>query len=515
MKRYILPALALSLLASSCNLDVTPENAITYSNAFTTEAELNTTTTSIHFYLDNCMDAFTPLAKIGLLADETQDDNQLRKGNPRSIIEAAADWEYVYRMIFEANLLLDNIDKTQGLSEERYAFHAGQAHFALGFGYFMLSRAYGQAVITANAKDLKLYGLSTQQQVIDAGIEHAQKAFDLLPTYDKLRMTSGNAATSKQYGSKGNVATLLAHLYAWKGSMAELYGDTSVDAAAAYRKSIEYATKVINGEVGSYSLVSTPEQLCQLLSNPEAANPEEIFSLVFDKSRGNETTSKNEVASFYATWPVNETLTEGDIAQASFRLKKSTIEELYPDESDLRRKAFFYKFDDEHKVSDVSYAIPYKFRSAVFVVDNSAESGKRFSSINANYVYWRLADVYLLRAECAAKIGDTSMAVTDLNKIRTRAGATAYPASGGSDLKKAIFHEREREFLLENDSRYYDILRNGYYKTELSGKFPTLTAADLAGGALCLPIPASAQRDKDGKVINGLILQRPYWFRYM
>ena len=107
------------------------------------------------------------------------------------------------------------------------------------------------------------------------------------------------------------------------------------------------------------------------------------------------------------------------------------------------------------------------------------------------------------------------MAVTDLNKIRTRAGATAYPASGESDLKKAIFHEREREFLLENDSRYYDILRNGYYKTELSGKFPTLTAADLAGGALCLPIPASAQRDKDGKVINGLILQRPYWFRYM
>ena len=170
MKRYILPALALSLLASSCNLDLTPENAITYSNAFSSEAELNTTTATIHFYLDNCMDAFTPLAKIGLLADETQDDNQLREGNPRSVIEAAADWEYVYRMIFESNLLLDNIGQTKGLSEERYAFHAGQAHFALGFGYFMLSRAYGQAVVTDNSKDIKLYGLSTQQKVIDAAI---------------------------------------------------------------------------------------------------------------------------------------------------------------------------------------------------------------------------------------------------------------------------------------------------------------------------------------------------------
>ena len=521
MKRYILPALALSLLASSCNLNLTPENAITYSNAFSSEAELNTTTATIHFYLDNCMDAFTPLAKIGLLADETQDDNQLREGNPRSVIEAAADWEYVYRMIFESNLLLDNIGRTKGLSEERYAFHAGQAHFALGFGYFMLSRAYGQAVVTDNSKDIKLYGLSTQQQVIDAAIEHAQKAFELLPTYDKLRTASGSIAAAKQYGSKGNAATLLAHLYAWKGSMAELYGDTSVDAAAAYRKSIEYATKVINGEAGSYSLVSTPEQLCQLLSNPEAANPEEIFSLVFDKSRGNETTSKNEVASFFATWPVNETKQEGDIAQASFRLKKSTIEALYPDASDTRRTAFFYEFEKEHMgtgiSADVSYAVPYKFRSAVFAVDNTADAGKRFVSINANYVYWRLADVYLLRAECANKLGETSTAIADLNKIRARAGASPYSASTESDLKKAIFREREREFILENDSRYYDILRNGndYIKTELKGKFTSLTAADIASGALCLPIPSSSQRDKDGKVINGRILQRPYWFRYM
>ena len=515
MKRYILPALAISLLASSCTLDLTPENAITYSNAFSSEAELNTTTSTIHFYLDNCMDAFTPLTKIGLLADETQDDGQLREGNPRSIIEAAADWEYVYRMIFEANLLLDNIDKTQGLSEERYAYHAGQAHFALGFGYFMLSRAYGQAVITDNAKDLKLYGLSTQQQVIDAGIAHALKAFELLPTYDKLRTASGSLASYKQYGSKGNSATLLAHLYAWKGSMAELYSDTSVDAAAAYRKSVEYASKVINGEVGAYSLVSTPEQLCQLLSDPSATNPEEIFSLVYDKSRGNESTSKNEVANLFATWPVNSTLTQGNLAQASFRLKKTTIEKLYPDTDDARRTAFFYEFDTDHEVSGVNYAVPYKFRSAVYTVDQSSDSGKSFLSINANYVYWRLADVYLLRAECSAKLGDNTSAIADLNKIRSRAGAASYPASGESDLKKAIFREREREFILENDSRYYDILRNGYHKTELKGKFPTLTTADIAGGALNLPIPSSAQRDKDGKVINGLILQRPYWFRYM
>ena len=514
MKRYILPALALTLLASSCKLDLTPENAITYSNAFSTEAELNTTTSTIHFYLDNCMDAFTPLTKVGLLADETQTDGQLREGNPRSIIQASADWEYVYRMIFEANLLLDNIDKTEGLSEERYAYHAGQAHFALGFGYFMLSRAYGQAVITENAKDLKTYGLSTQQQVVDAGIEHALKAFELLPTYDKLRTTSGNVPASKQYGSKGNSATLLAHLYAWKGSMIELYGLSGASAQEAYRKSVDYASVLINGQAGNYSLLSSPEELCKRLSDPAADNPEEIFSLVYDKTRSNNSVSHNEVAALYCTWPVDKTLSLGDITNAPFRLLASTVRSLYPDAGDTRRTAFFYEADQTHEVAGKDYAIPYKFRNAIFVNDASSSSGLSFVSIDANYVYWRLADIYLLRAECYAKLGETGSATSDLNRIRQRAGATDYPAPGESDLKEAIFHEREREFLLENDSRYYDILRNGYQTTKLQGKFQQLTATDIAGGALNLPVPSAAFQDKTGKIINGSILQRKYWVSY-
>ena len=160
------------------------------------------------------------------------------------------------------------------------------------------------------------------------------------------------------------------------------------------------------------------------------------------------------------------------------------------------------------------FAIPYKFRNAIFANDASSSSGLSFTSVDANYVYWRLADIYLLRAECYAKLGETGNATSDLNKIRQRAGATAYPASGESDLKEAIFHEREREFVLENDSRYYDILRNGYQATKLLGKFQLLTATEIAGGALNLPIPQTAYQDKSGKIINGSILQRKYWVSY-
>ena len=109
MKHQFIPYLCsafLSLGLVSCNLDFTPENAITYSNAFSSESELNTTTSTIHFYLNNAMDAVRPITRIGLLADESQFDQQLREGNPRTILESSADWVCIYRMIFESNLLL-------------------------------------------------------------------------------------------------------------------------------------------------------------------------------------------------------------------------------------------------------------------------------------------------------------------------------------------------------------------------------------------------------------------------
>ena len=517
MKQQFIPYICSAFLGLglvSCDLDFTPENAITYSNAFTSESELNTTTSTIHYYFNSVMDAVHPITRIGLLADETQFDQQLREGNPRTILDGAPDWVGIYKMIFESNLLLENIGSTKGLTQDRYNYHAGQAHFALGFGYFLLARAYGQAVIPTDAKELRVYNLSSQQDVIDAAIRHAEQAYNILPEFSKLRNITGATITSKQYGSKGSAAALLAHLYAWKGSVAELYGYSNIDAKAAYEKSVEYATHLIKGDVGNYSLVENPEALCQLLSNSSANNPEEIFSIAYDKGRDNEAITKNTVATFFVTWPVNELKLEGDLAQADYRLHRSTVNKLYPDAGVLRRTAFFYKQDEAHMAGGTDYAVPYKFRKAIYNIDQSSEAGKSFLSLDANYVYWRLADIYLLRAECLNKLGKTAEAMADLNVIRARAGAAAYPANGESDLKRAIFHEREREFVMENDTRYYDILRNGYIKTDLPGKWRTLTQQDIADGALNLPVPYGAQRDKDGKVINGLILQRPYWHRY-
>ena len=81
---------------------------------FTSESELNTTTSTIHYYFNSVMDAVHPITRIGLLADETQFDQQLREGNPRTILDGAPDWVGVYKMIFESNLLLENMVPPRG-----------------------------------------------------------------------------------------------------------------------------------------------------------------------------------------------------------------------------------------------------------------------------------------------------------------------------------------------------------------------------------------------------------------
>ena len=133
--------------------------------------------------------------------------------------------------------------------------------------------------MTANSKDIRIYPLSSMLEVVNKGIEHAERAYSILPTYDKLRSVSGGTLSSKQYGSKGNAAALLAHLYAWKGSIIDLYGISGETSQTAYQKSVEYSTKIIGGETGAYSLVSTQRISASCFPTPRQTTPRRSLAL--------------------------------------------------------------------------------------------------------------------------------------------------------------------------------------------------------------------------------------------
>ena len=513
MKKVIL-AMFMAATLTSCNLDLLPENAQTYKNVFENEAGLSSVVTSMHYFINTSVGQNNTFQTVGLLADTLEYGMELRRWNPKTVISQNESWEGLYQIVYYGNFVLDNIHLTQGLSPDRYNYYAGQAEFGLGLGYLLLAQRYDDAVITENSTAIKEYATSSRMDVINTAIEHAQKAFDMLPTYDKLRKIDGTAVTNRQVASKGTCAALLAHLYAWKGSIIDLL-QLEGDAQEAYRKAIEYCTVIIDKKAGDYRLCSTPEELCRYLSNPDNTNPEAIFSVFFDKARSSDASSPNEVAGAFVSWPVNENQTLADVAHTRFRFYKECIRKMYPDAGDLRRSAFFYQIDEAHIAEGKDYAIPYKFRSAVMDPDQYSPTGKSYRTMNADYVYWRLADIYLLRAECEAKLGQDAQAIADLNVIRQRAQAAEYPSSNDTvGLKKAIFREREREFIAENDSRYADIIRNNYIKEELTGRFRSLTLSDMRGGALGLPLPNGAKKDEKGNYTNKLIRQKNYWQQY-
>jgi hypothetical protein len=74
-------------------------------------------------------------------------------------------------------------------------------------------------------------------------------------------------------------------------------------------------------------------------------------------------------------------------------------------------------------------------------------------------IMYRLADLYLMKAEAYAGLGNTADAITYLNKVRARAGTGDYTgATDKSTVEMEVLNERGRELFFEN-KRWYDLVR--------------------------------------------------------
>ena len=90
-----------------------------------------------------------------------------------------------------------------------------------------------------------------------------------------------------------------------------------------------------------------------------------------------------------------------------------------------------------------------------------------------DYMIFRLAELYLIRAEAAAQLGNTTVALADLNQVRTRAGLASSTASSQTDILTAIMHERQVELFCEWGNRWFDLKRTGTADAVLGAEKPT------------------------------------------
>lgn len=324
------------------------------------------------------------------------------------------NWARFYTHISILNVILEKVKEFPDNPIEEQMRVKGESHFLRGAYYFLLINTYARAYDATTAESDPGVPLKLSSHVEDRPFERAtvaevyrQVEADLLQAVACLE---GLKSESVYRASEAAALTLLGRLYCYMGRWEEVP---------------ELCDRVIRK---GYRLLDLNTHDPGKDSFTHRDSPETIFSM-----GGN-------------CWPqISERPKIPVRATHTFTLSEEMQYRLY-DETDLRPAAFFYF---SASVED-PYLQPLKF-------DESKNRGKTVSDL----FLFRIAEVYLNKAEALAMNGSEAEAVTTLQELRKNRFApeqlTALPLSG-DELVRFIRDERRRELCFEGH-RWFDLRR--------------------------------------------------------
>ncbi|MEM6630966.1 MAG: RagB/SusD family nutrient uptake outer membrane protein [Bacteroidota bacterium] len=481
MKIKIYIVLLFTLVISSCELEEEIFSTVAPETAFLSESDAEAGLAGAYINLSSFAGykdrTFQTLAALndgivgvggtgaGLLSNKTASASEVRIRDP---------WSMYFRTINNAFLVLDNVPAIE-MDPETQTRILGEAHFIVGFSYFNLVRMFGKAPIRTRAivDDSDVYlPLSSREQVYATIIEHLLQAEEMcISKFEQPADELGRA-------TKGAVQALLADVYL-----------TQEDWANAKT----YADKVINS--GEYTLMSNYADLWDVNMEEAAETSEIIFSIQFKRDPNNTGFFALGNSFVFNTNPNTGTFTgNGNGGGGS---------------GGLRVQKWFYDicttgdYTDDYR-SEVSFLTEYTNRNngnpvLLYPNNNQENYSTKYQDPqgldnrnheNDLYIY-RLAEIYLIKAEAENELGNTAGAYAAFNELRARARladgtarttpADLTPGLNKDDFREAVFTERgvEQNFELK---RWFDLIRmkrgNGdtYFTYMYRDFIPTLPA---------------------------------------
>lgn len=333
------------------------------------------------------------------------------------------DWRYLYGTIGKCNTVLNNIREVTdpALTAARKEEMIGEASFIRAFMYFQAVQLWGD--IPLQIKDIKSFSADKLEEIYPQLFPERAPASDvyglIIADLTTALEKAPASAANKGFATKGAVNAMLAKVYA----TIEQHD---------WAKVKQYCDAVM---AGPYSLLPEYDQLWAV-GNENSS--ESIFEINFDggPQDGNWGTKMFRGLDWKKfNIPSNDLVAAFDAAGDTKRKEASII---YLDVSG--------KWSDAHW-PQTKYPFVNKWR-------NFQEGS------NQNYIFIRLADIMLLKAEALNELGDQSGAMTLVNQIRSRAGLAASNASSQGDVRLAIEKERRLELAFEGH-RWYDLKRTG------------------------------------------------------
>jgi hypothetical protein len=366
----------------------------------------------------------------------------------------------------------------------------GEAAFVRSLSYFYLARIWGDApivdeVIETSDQLIKDGYIVTKPRenelkVLDFSLAAANKAISL------LEYSSPGAAKWAITANKASAEALKAHITLW-------YASRDHGNAAMIAQSLAAANSVIQNSHASLidyvdEGVDGFNEMCigQSKTGLFEINISSAMNESYRVDGGDNTpTGLTLTNPFFLSPNSNAPIISDDF------YGKDMMNSDPDRDNDIRKELFFSDFDSNEQSSLMKYSQTSRDGQA-------SDPYARFSE--SNILIFRLADIYLLRAEANMKLGNTAAAVADINIIRSKANVPDYTGATDSEsLTKAIFDERAIEFVGEGQSGF-DRIRMNYF-AGVSWMNPTR----IAHKGCFWPIDPSVIS------INAAIIQTDFW----
>ncbi len=442
VKHIILFLLVIPVLNTGCIKDVSPSDAIT--------TEVLTGTTD---GLSKAVNGAYALFKDHVTFNGTSDDNLMYLRQYFQMSDFASDdfacaqvtedpfflsftldhtptqtnaryfWYISYKIINDANTVIEAVEKNPTPDDARKQL-LGECYFLRAFAHFNLARLFARPY----AQDPTAPGIILRTSLTDPAIKarstvadtYAQIIADATKAADLMNQPRGNTFATKEAAQ-----ALLSRVYLYE---------------ADNTNTIAFASDVINS--GKFTL-ATADEYPTLFQNAGASS-ETIFCIAF--------TSLDDYGKFGSI--ASMMYSDGNSGWGE-EFATTSIRDLMSAHPEDVRWSYITPLSDGNGGVATKNGI-----ETYYVTKFSFQDG---SPNLSSPVMFRIAEMYLNRAEANAKLGNTAEALNDLDEIRKNRGLENSLYNGvvpsGSSALDLVLQERRMELAFEGH-RTFDVYRN-------------------------------------------------------
>ena len=476
------------LVSCSDFLDILPMNEVVLENYWTEKGDVTSVVNSCYETLENA----DCLTRMGVWGELRSDNLRLGANVPNEINEILkenllpsnpmCDWSRFYEAINRCNTVCYYAPQVQAIdpnyTEEEMRANIAEATAIRALCYFYLIRTFRDVPYSTlpSIDDSQQYVIPATpfNNVLDSLINDLEKVKgDAVRRY--FTDDSANAYQNSSKITRIAIYALLADLYLWKGDWdnAIKYCDLVIDfKRAQYQEMIDREGNVNNialfGNIPMILEKPVGSTVCGNTYNEifgTGNSFESIFELYFSQ---NQSQQNSWITSYYG----NNTNTMGRLSAPDFLAKDVA----------LGTNNVFKKTDgriyESTELTNSRYAITKFARRTVSYSTQNVNSEKdlnltssRRSGGDANWIFYRLSDMLLIKAEALIQKGSDfyEPAFSLINIVNKRANDVtstsrsdtlklADYADSKASMEELLMAERQREFMFEG-KRWFDLVR--------------------------------------------------------